>query len=161
MTSFYLDVDLSKKGNGKLKFEAPWDFDSALGNKKFCTDSQGFYASVDAYDVDHQSKGVGNPWFLIFINCSWFQDMVKQKWSQIHNQNIIDKLISYMEFVSNQYEQDFKKNYTIWDNCGNSKYFGWELCASSLACKNQKNAAEYLEIWLARRFDALDELWLE
>lgn len=161
LTSFYLDVDFGENGNKKLTFEAPWDFDSALGNKKFCLDSQGLYAAVNAFDVDHKEKGVGNPWFLIFINCNWFQDMVKQKWTQIHNQNVIGKLTEYMQFVSTQYKTNFEKNYKIWDNCGNAQRFGWELSSSSLACKNQKYAAEYLEYWLVKRFDALDELWLD
>jgi len=44
-SSFYMDIDMSAEGSGKLRFEAPWDFDSAMGNRDRCIDGQGFYAS--------------------------------------------------------------------------------------------------------------------
>ena len=99
-----MDIDFGENGSKKLKFEAPWDWDSALGNKKFCTDSQGLFAGVNGWDVDHSKMGYGNPWFLIFINCNWFQKMVRQKWEYIHNQDVIGKVTAHIDFVTATYE---------------------------------------------------------
>lgn len=159
-TSFYMDVDLGPDGNKLLTFEAPWDFDSSLGNKNFCVDSQGLFASVIQWDVNHYKKEVGNPWFLIFINCNWFQDLVRQKWSQISEQGIIYKLSDHIEFVSTKYTKYFEKDQGIWGNIGHKETIG-ELCTAAGSCKNEQQAAFYLQYWLEERFKALDELWLE
>lgn len=159
LTSFYMDVDFGENGSGKLTFEAPWDFDSALGNKNFCADSEGLYAGVNGWDVDHKNRGYGNPWFLIFINCSWFDEMVRQKWTMMKEQKIIDKLVEFIDFESSTYEKNFNANYSLWKNCGNPATIG-ELCYRAGACKNEKEAAEYLKTWLVARFESLDSIWL-
>lgn len=160
LTSFYMDIDFGENGSKKLKFEAPWDWDSALGNKKFCTDSQGLFAGVNGWDVDHSKMGYGNPWFLIFINCNWFQKMVRQKWEYIHNQDVIGKVTAHIDFVTATYEKNFTANYALWKNAGKSATLGNELCPAAGRCRNQKQAAEYLKDWLIKRFAALDEIFL-
>jgi len=159
-TSFYMDVNLSSEGNKKLTFEAPWDNDSALGNKRHCQNSQGLFAAVNQYEVNYERKGYGNPWFLIFINCSWFQEMVSQKWTYIHNQKVVDKLVDLIDFETTQYQKNFEANYALWKNAGMPWTIGKELCSKSGACKNQKEAAEYLKQWLIKRFESLDEIFL-
>lgn len=161
LTSFYMDVDFGKEGNKKLTFEAPWDFDSSLGNKRFCTDSQGLFAALNAWDVDHHGKGVGNAWMLVFVNCDWFQTLVRQKWQSIHEQKVIDKLTAHIDFVTENYEKDFVRNYDLWRNAGNNEILGNELCRAASSCRTQKDASGYLREWLIKRFAALDGLWLE
>lgn len=161
LTSFYMDVDFGEKGNKKLTFEAPWDFDSSLGNKRFCTDSQGLFAAVNAWDVDHRTKGVGNAWMLVFVRCDWFQTLVRQKWASIHDQKIIDSLVEHIDFVTKNYEKNFINNYKVWRNAGNNEILGNELCNNSAVCRSQKEASDYLRSWLIKRFAFLDELWLE
>lgn len=160
MSSFYMDIDFGEQGSGKLKFEAPWDFDSALGNKNFCANSQGLYAAVNAWDVDHRTRGVGNPWFLLFANCDWFQSLVKEKWQLIHNQNVIAKITEYIDFVTENYAENFEADYEKWGNVGKNFLLGNELCLGAARCHNQKEASAYLRDWLVKRFASLDEIWL-
>lgn len=158
-SSFYLDIDFNGNENPKLKFEAPWDFDSALGNKNFCADSKGIYAGISYWDVNHREKGWGNPWLIIFINCDWFRDLVSQKWTQMHNQNVKEKLIAHIEFVSTTYKNNFDADQAVWNNIGHPETLG-ELCPGAARCKTEKQAADYLAKWLEKRFNYLDEFWL-
>ena len=159
-SSFYMDLDFGKNKK-KLTFEAPWDFDSGLGNKRHCADAQGLYAGVSGYDVNHSQKGYANPWFIIFINCDWFQDMVKAKWQQIHNDDVLGKLTAQIDETSSKYASNFANNYKRWNNIGNNGSIGNELNSKAAACKTQKEAADYLKDWLTKRFAALDGLWLK
>ena len=159
-SSFYMDLDFGKNKK-KLTFEAPWDFDSGLGNKRHCADAQGLYAGVSGYDVNYSQKGYANPWFIIFINCDWFQTKVKAKWQQIHNDDVLGKLTAQIDEVSTKYTTNFANNYARWNNIGNNASVGNELNSKSAACKTQKQSADYLKDWLNKRFNALDGLWLE
>lgn len=71
-SSFYMDADFGPDGNKKLTFEAPWDFDSAMGNKDRCLDGTGFYASNIVPDVNGGSEVGGydtiNPWLVILAH---------------------------------------------------------------------------------------------
>ncbi|MCQ2586539.1 MAG: CotH kinase family protein [Treponema sp.] len=159
-SSFYMDIDFGKNGNKKLKFQAPWDFDSALGNKNFCADSKGIYAGSSYWDVNHQTRGWGNPWFIIFINCNWFRELVSQKWTMVRNQEFENKVVEFIDNVSFQYEDEFIENYKLWKNAGKPQTLG-ELCSGAAKCKNQKQAADYLKNWLLKRFASIDEYWLK
>ena len=44
-SSFYLDFDMGEGKDHRLRFEAPWDWDSAFGNRSgFCDNARGYYA---------------------------------------------------------------------------------------------------------------------
>lgn len=159
--SFFMDVDFGPDGDGKLRFESPWDFDSAFANKSFCANAQGLYAGANAWEVNHQTRGYGNPWLLVFVNCDWFQDLVRQKWQYINSKNVCGKVVDYIDFVTNNYQEYFEANYKKWDNAGKNFLLGNELCPAASKCKNQKEASDYLRDWIIKRFEALDELWLD
>lgn len=158
-SSFYMDIDFGENKK-RLTFEAPWDFDSGLGNKKHCADAQGLYAGVSGYDVNYSQKGYGNPWLLIFINCDWFQDKVKAKWQQIHDDDVLGKLTAQIDETSSKYTANFANNYARWGNINRNDLVGNELNSKAAACRTQKEAADYLKDWLIKRFAALDGLWL-
>lgn len=158
-SSFYLDIDFHENDSPKIKFEAPWDFDSALGNKNFCADSKGIYAGISYWDVNHKEKGWGNPWLILFINCDWFRDLVSQKWTQMRAQNVEEKLLAHIDFVSSTYKENFAADQAVWKNIGHPETLG-ELCPGAARCKTEKQAADYLAKWLEKRFTYLDEFWL-
>ena len=60
LTSFFMDVDFGTGGDKLLRFEAPWDFDSTMGNKRHCADGQGMFAGVTGYEVNYERTGTGN-----------------------------------------------------------------------------------------------------
>lgn len=159
-SSFYMDIDFSESGAKKLKFEAPWDFDSALGNKNFCADSKGIYAGAVSWDVNHQKEGTGNPWMMIFINCDWFKKLVRHKWTLAHKQNVSGRVLDFIDAAQLAYSENFRHNTERWNNIGKDKNGAFELCQASVSCKNQAEAQAYLKDWLSKRFEELDRLWL-
>ena len=67
-SNFFMDVDLSKDGDGRLTFEAPRDYDSALGNKDRCADGTGYYASNLIPDVNGNWYDMDNPRTIVLAN---------------------------------------------------------------------------------------------
>lgn len=158
-TSFYMDVDFGEKGDGKLRFEGPWDFDSSMGNKDFCADGKGIFAGQIAWDVNHNEKVHGNPWMMIFVNCDWFQDAVKTKWKRISYAKYVDDLILNIDKTTALYEKNFKADKKRWNHLGKNELVGNELCPASASCTTQKAAAKRLKTWLTARFAYLDSIW--
>lgn len=160
-SSFYMDVDFGATGSKKLTFEAPWDFDSGFGNTVSCLDAQGIFAGNNNKDVN--SKDSANPWFLLFINESWFRELVKTKWNSLMNANAFDSVFSYIETTSMEYKDKFVSNYDKWRNCGvkgeQSEYWIEFDFSDAGNCKNQTEAAEYLYGWLKARITNLNTIF--
>ena len=157
LTSFFMNIDFAN--NKKLTFEAPWDFDSTMGNKRHCSDAEGFFVATVGKDVNYGwDSGSGNPWLMMFVRSDWFYQMVSEKWSQVKNQGVLDKITEQIDFFTTNYASAFRDNYERWDNIGHNDWVGNELCEESAACKTQKESAEYLKKWLTKRFDNLDKL---
>lgn len=157
LNSFFMDLDLSSKNKKKLTFEAPWDFDSSMGNKRQCADGQGVWAGAICPNVNFDRFDECNPWLLVFINCDWFREMIKTKWIEISNSHALDQLIAQIDDFTNIYSENFAKNSKRWYIP--VEIFGDELNSISSKCKNQKEAAGWLKEWLTKRFAYLEETW--
>ncbi len=160
-SSFMMDIDFSNNGNKMLKFEAPWDFDSTMGNKNFCLDGKGVYAGAVSWDGDHKQKGTGNPWMFIFVKCDWFQTLVRQKWAAIHNQDVMTRTLYFIDCAQQAYSKNFIENTKRWENIGPNKDGAHELSQKALACKNQAEASRFLKKWISTRFSELDKIYLK
>lgn len=160
-SSFYMDIDFGANGDKKLRFEAPWDFDSAYGAKRHCANAKGVFAGASAMDVDYMHDGCGNPWLMVFINCDWFKKLISEKWKTIKNQKIINKLVENIDYVINNqnYQNSFYADNKKWRNIGNADLYGTELNSDYSSSRSQRAAAEYLKDWLQRRFKELDKVW--
>ncbi len=155
LNSFFMDLDLSPENKKKLTFEGPWDFDSALGNKRHCEDGQGVYAGKIGLDVNYDPNSkVCNPWFMLFINETWFREMVSEKWQVVQQKNILQKLLSNIDFYTNSYEDSFKRNQKRWPFCRMDEHNNVTRMAA-----DQKEAAAILKDWLIKRFASLDNIW--
>lgn len=151
LTSFFMTLDLSSDGNKKLTFQAPWDFDSTMGNKRHDANVQGLYAGVSGYDVNYERKGTGNPWMILFANEKWFNDLVKEKWDNI-NGTIFSNVTSQISTLSSKYTTNFENNYKKWPMKDNSEYR-----PEAAACKTQSEAASQLTKWLNGRKVSLEK----
>lgn len=151
ITSFFMTLDMSASGTKKLTFQAPWDFDSTMGNKKHDANEQGLFAGVVGYDVNYQRKGTGNPWMMLLVNQSWFNDMVKTKWNEV--KNTIPPIISnQISTLTNKYATNFENNYKIWPMEPNDEYR-----PEAAACNTQSAAAGQLGSWLTSRVETLEK----
>ena len=172
LTSFFMDIDFAEPVEGEpvgrkdhlLRFEAPWDFDSTMGNKRFCTTDHfetcssptELFAGMCQGDVNGDNGKIhANPWMLVFIKCNWFQRIVKNEWKRIKDDG--NKLLSAARNVINDYaafETRLDLNRTRW---GNAVYTG-ELCAESIENADTSRAASaaYLKTWLEARIGEVD-----
>lgn len=158
-SSFFMDADFGSGGSKKLRFEAPWDFDSAFGNKDRCADGIGFYAGSIIFDVDGNYKEMCNPWLMVSVNEDWFNDAVKERWTEIYNSGAFDRAYELISSECKTYSAEFDRNYKKWDNIRHNdaaNEFSWQAAQ----CSTQGEAAEYLQSWLKSRVEFLNSQWL-
>ncbi|MDE7361204.1 MAG: CotH kinase family protein [Oscillospiraceae bacterium] len=157
-SSFFMDADFGEGGSGKLRFEAPWDFDSGFGNKDRCADGKGFYAANIVLDVNGEFEEMCNPWLMVLINEDWYQDIIRERWTEIYDSGAFERAYEMIVSDSERFEPAFTRNYDKWDNIRHNDAKN-ELCAGAAACTTQKQAADYLKSWLESRVTFLDSEW--
>ena len=166
LTSFLMDIDFAEGKDHKLRFEAPWDFDSTMGNKRFnnlgtdaCNNGiNEMFAGLGQSDVNGEDyRTHGNPWMVIFIKQAWFQKLLKDQWNSIKPTEALNKLISFIdENSASKYEPAFNYTRNFWGTPAENG----ELCAytKDAAKTSQAASAKYLKDWLTARFSAVDTI---
>lgn len=157
-SSFYMDADFSADGSKKLRFEAPWDFDSSMGNRPRCTDGYGYYASNIVPDPDMGKDSI-NPWLAVLAYEDWYRDMIKDTWTRAYDSGIFEQTCKMIQDDSENHQADFKENYKKWNNIIMNQQFAFELSDEALDCLNEKDAADYLLKWLQSRIEFLNSEW--
>ncbi len=162
-SSFFMSADFGEDGNKKLTFTAPWDFDSALGNKNRCADGTGFYASNIVPDVNGGPRGGGqyetvNPWLVVLAYEDWYQEMIEAKWTSVYDSGVFTRAYEMIETDKTQYSEAFARNYNKWKNL-NHESFASELSLKASRCKTHAEAADYLKKWLISRVEFLNSQW--
>ena len=156
-SSFFMDVDFSETGSKKLTFEAPWDYDSALGNTKGCVSGIGEFAS--SIYINAINEETGNPWYMLFYKCEWFRSLLKQKFNAMKEKGYLNDVLDFVTKLSDKYENYFIENYAKWDNIGHPEKTAHEQNEYSRACTTQKESAAQLRSWLTTRFNSLEEIY--
>lgn len=144
-SSVYMDVDLSANGNKKLTFEAPWDWDSSFGVRPD-VDSSGMYAANKS-----------NPWFILFINESWFQKIIRDKWEDLYKFHVPEKALHMVAECKETYKANYEANYRRWPACLDS--LPGDRTDALNNCKSQAEAADILYNWLYTRLNFLNAQW--
>lgn len=157
-SSFFMSADFGAGGSKKLRFEAPWDFDSALGNKDRCSDGSGFYAANIMFDVNGEFEIMCNPWLMVLTNQDWYLELVKERWTEIYNSGAFDRAYETIASETERFESAFTRSYDRWDNIRSNGARN-ELSPAAAACSTQKQAADYLKSWLESRVNFLDSQW--
>lgn len=158
-SSFYMDADFGEGGDKKLTFEAPWDFDSSMGNKDRCLDGTGFYACSIVPDVNGTDYMTCNPWLTVLAYEDWYQDIIREKWTRAYDNGVFDRTIELVETESAALQDEFNRNYDKWDNIKHNEDFAHELSEPAAACKTEQEAADFLADWLRRRVEWLNSQW--
>ncbi len=158
-SSFYMDVDFSSSTRNRLTFEAPWDFDSALGNKNRCADGKGFYAASIVPDVNGYEYETINPWLAVLMGEEWFCDIIREKWTAVYDSGALQKVISEAENDKTKYRAAFERNYAKWNNIINNDDFADELSQGAANCRNEEEAADYMISWLRARTEFMNSYW--
>lgn len=157
-SSFYMSVDLSADGDKKLRFEAPWDFDSAMGNRYVIENGRGFHAANVVDDVDHVYRAI-NPWLTVLMQEDWFRNMIADRWTELYDSGAFSDTIRMIREDSAKYKDAFTRNYRRWSNMADKSVLDYELNRESFACRNEAESAEQLARWLEKRIDFLNTAW--
>lgn len=149
-SSFYLDFDMGEGADHRLRFQAPWDWDSAFGNRAgYCEDAKGYYA-----------YGSSNPWLTLLTGQTFFQNMVKAKWAKLVEENVFQGLFDAMHSYSRLYEADYAANFQKWNHMGgNYGETAGELRAETKSVYSQNDARRFLEDWLGDRLTYLSSVY--
>ena len=70
-SSFFMGIDCSKTGDGKLKFQAPWDFDMPLG---IVQSYEAYYYANNLYATNSH-----NPWLVLLYKSNKVKEKIKEK----------------------------------------------------------------------------------
>lgn len=163
-SSFYMSADFGPDGDKKLTFQAPWDFDSGLGNKNRCLNGKGYYAANIVPDVNGYTDYGGqydtiNPWLAVLMYQDWYLDIIKDKWTRIYDAGVFDDAVEMIETHTDKYAEEFKRNYKKWNNIIDNGEFVGELSQPARACKTQADAAAFLERWFKARVEFMNGEW--
>ena len=157
-SSFFMSVDFSAEGNKLLTFQAPWDFDSAMGNKDRCLSGKGFYASNIVPDVNGNEYLTCNPWLMVLAYQDWYQDMIRETWTKAYEAGVFERAFELVEKSKTDLKEAFDRNYQRWDNINHDSFVN-ELSEKSVKCKTHEEACEFLLEWLRGRVEFLNEQW--
>eukprot|EP00833_Pecoramyces_ruminatium_P001846 jgi/Orpsp1_1/1175878/evm.model.c7180000055561.1 len=143
-SSFYMDVDFGKNGTKKLRFEAPWDFDSGLGNRKSCLGGKGFFAGNINGDCNVPGTYQINPWLAVTMYEDWYQEIIRDKWSTFYDNGIFKRMTKNVLEDSKKYEEVFLRDYEKWDNEIRRNAIGTEVAEEEINSKTEADSAAYL-----------------
>ena len=157
-SSFFMSADLSKDGDRKLRFEAPWDFDSAMGNRYVIENGQGFHAANVVDDVNHEFHAI-NPWLTVLMRQKWFTDIIARKWTDLYDRGVFREAIETLLSDSRKYQAAFTRNYQRWSNMADKSPLDYELNREAFACQSEAESASQLARWLKKRISFLNSVW--
>lgn len=180
-SSFYFSLDYSETGNRKLTFNAPWDFDYATGNNTFenalkmtlntnklASDGRltsnrkklTSTANLTKADFTFTNKDAlycsktDNPWFLVFSNESWLWNKLYARYQKASEAGLFSSLLTMIDTYTTQYEDEFNENFVKWSGSLGITLSGYQPDLVKMFV-NQKQAAQYLRIWLEARIEGL------
>ena len=157
-SSFFMSADLSADGGKKLRFEAPWDFDSAMGNRYVIENGRGFHAANVVDDVDHVYRAI-NPWLTVLMQADWYRDMIADRWTELYDSGVFSDTVRMIREDSAAYKDAFTRNYRRWSNMDDKAPLDYELNREAFACRNEAESAEQLARWLEKRIAFLNGVW--
>ena len=143
-SSFYMDVDFGADGEKLLRFEAPWDFDSAFGLKDSCASGTGLFAANSA-----------NPWLILFINEDWFQNEIKAKWRELYEADVQSGAVALVKSLNYNNKAAYERNFGKW-----GFIVSGESNQEAAKVKNHSEASAQFLNWLKKRFSYLNSVWL-
>lgn len=119
--SFYMCVDLSKDSKcPKLKFTSPWDFNWAYNDS-----TEKYYAGAFTDKNFVAKKGDrSNPWFIILCKQVWFMATVKEKWTEMSQEKLLQGCIKTEREYLKEYDADLRKG-EEWGPDSAEDLFNW------------------------------------
>lgn len=150
-SSFFFTLDMSAGGDKKLTFQAPWDFDSGLGMMRGLEELDKIFS---ANVCTNAMKGI-NPWTAVLFNADWFKVLLAERWAQLCEKKVFDRLYELIDKVTEVYKPYFTENYERWNNLG--KIVDDVQSPNVETFKTHADASAYLKEWLMHRVGFLTD----
>ena len=174
-SSFYLSYDNTPKGDHKLRYDVPWDFDSNFGNRRSFLEKPnepnaggGWGGSTfDPYFMDRTA----NMWLQLLGKLDFFMsDYVIPKWKAARQNKTFENMFSLVDVYYKYFDGEYAKNFAKWTTTqasdpNVSSYFNGDGVNSGELRKpfvnvNERKAAQEETInWLTKRIAYLDGRW--
>lgn len=119
--SFYMCVDLSKDSKcPKLKFTSPWDFNWAYNDS-----TEKYYAAAFTdQNFVNKNGDRSNPWFIVLCKQDWFMDTVKEKWTEMNKDKLMQDCVKTEREYLKEYDADLRKG-EEWGPDSAEDLFNW------------------------------------
>ena len=147
-SSFFFSLDMSEEGNKKLTFEAPWDFDLALGQATYNTEI--LYTCTNS----NYLVKLANPWLVVLSGQDWFMEEAAQKWQEIRQKQVIEKTILKITTEVALYSRSFERNFLLWPSC--LTFTTSQISDRYRAAHTQYDASLWLKEFILKRAKFLD-----
>ncbi len=158
-SSFFMSADFGAEGDHRLTFQAPWDFDSGLGNKDRCADGKGFYAGNIVPDVNGDTYTTVNPWLAVLMYEDWYQAIIRETWTKAYDNGVFAHAAETLAADKSAYADAFVRNEERWGVSTKDDSVASELSPAAKYCKNQAVSANQLADWLNARIEFMNEHW--
>ena len=149
-SSFYVSLDMSEKGNKKLTFQAPWDFDWCFANS--VNNTEQLY--IGNYLEDEPGHDKSNPWLLLVSNESWFWSLMQDKWQDLLHSGVQNNIIKLITDFTDNYDDFANAEYIKWPE--KAELLVWCSSKNTLSAQNQAADAENVLQYINQRFYWLD-----
>lgn len=150
-SSFRMSVDMSEKGNKKLAFEAPWDWDSAFG---YAMEETNVLLCAYKYNGNSSSgtpKSYTNPWLTLLVNEEWFWNDVYAKWTSVSKSGAFTEIIKQLDARKTLYAKYYEENFKKWPISGDNGGYG-----AYKQVKSYSEGIDFLKNWLTARISFLE-----
>ena len=177
-SSFYMSFDNTEKGDKKLRFDNPWDFDSNFGNRRnfiekpdeVSQSSGGWGGAGQSYDPYFMDR-TANMWLQLLGKLDFFMnDYVKPKWNATRENKTFEKMLNMLDVYYKYFDAEYDRNFKKWpttqasdNNVG--QYFNGdgvnsgELRRPFVNVSDRKEAQQETINWLIKRVDYLENRW--
>ena len=103
-----------KRGDDKLYFGPVWDYDQAfLTNERVPLN----IATLDTY------HGSAQPWFRQIMQTKAAQKVLAELWKKSKNENLLQKLLDYVDHSAKRLQQSQALNYQRWNSLNRKVWF--------------------------------------
>lgn len=109
-SSFYFAVK-----NGKIYCTTPWDFDKAFGNDERGDNTSGLYVGEGTQNNTETSLNT-NPWFIALMDTDWFLAAVKDRWTDLYEDDVFDDVLSVIASDYTRYSASYGRNWSKWSS---------------------------------------------
>lgn len=138
-SSFFFELDMSDKGSKKLVYNAPWDFDSSLGN------ASGDTKRNDSFYVMNSD----NPWLVIFSHQGWFFKLVNERFNEAYNKGVFLEVENMIDYYTSNFKEIYRANYQAYNTLG--RKIEDRQVDDVRNFTSQEDASNYLKTWYTQR----------